>query len=98
MQPISAYKLPEVKRGNPRGDLLKYFSEKLHKPIGYVAMRVTGFTLEDLYYLRSICDSEEKRGTPFGKVFYGSLKVTNNSLWWQDSSKKNIWKKNLSKI
>lgn len=29
----------------------------------------------DLYYLLSICRDAKKRGTPFSKVFFGSIKV-----------------------
>lgn len=65
---------PKGRRPSERGELLKYFGQKTGKPIGYVAMRLTGFKLQDLYYLKSNCDAEEKRGTPWGKVFWGSIK------------------------
>lgn len=64
----------EVKPANERGDLLKYFAAKISKPIGYIAFRLKGFTLEDMYYLKSLADQEERRGEPWSKIFYGSIK------------------------
>jgi hypothetical protein len=65
----------KAKKGtSERGELLKYFAQKIGKPVGFVAMKCTGLQLQDLYYLKSTCDSEEKRGVPWSKVFYGSLK------------------------
>lgn len=76
---FAKYQQPiKVKKTSERGELLKYFSEKLGRPIGYVAMRLTGMDLKTLYYLKSTCDSEERRGTPWAKVWYGSIK-TNDS-------------------
>lgn len=78
MQRLSSFfqeqKTKAPKRQSERGSLLEYFSEKINKPIGFVAFKLTGFKLPDLYYLKSVCDSEEKRGTPWSKVFYGSIK------------------------
>lgn len=62
------------KSSNERGELLKYFAEKIKKPIGFVAMRLTGFSVKDMYYIKSICDQEERRGEPWSKIFYGSIK------------------------
>lgn len=73
--------MPEPSKGRgptERGELLKYFSQKIGKPIGFVAMKLTGFKLPDLYYLKSTCDDAERRGTPWGKVFYGSIKIQND--------------------
>lgn len=70
------YQKPQkAKAPQERGELLKYFASKIGKPIGFVAMKLTGYKLPDLYYLKSICDQEEKRGVPWSKVFYGSIKV-----------------------
>lgn len=66
--------LEPKKRETERGELLKYFAGKIKKPIGFVAMKLTGFKLPDLYYLKSICDDGERRGTPWAKIFYGSIK------------------------
>lgn len=76
MKNISEFKLPtpEQSKKTERGELLKYFAGKINKPIGYVAMRLTGFAVKDMYYLKSLCDQEEKRGTPWGKAFFGSIK------------------------
>src|SRR5882672_655503 len=37
--------------------------------------KLQGLELRDLYYLKSICEDGRRRGVPFGKVFFGSLKV-----------------------
>lgn len=63
------------KKGTERGELLQKFSDKTGKPIGYVAMRVKGFSLPDLYFIDSLCAGEEKRGVPYAKVWYGSIKT-----------------------
>ncbi len=62
------------KKGSERGELLDYFSKKLGRKIPFIAFKLTGFKLPDLYYLKSICDDAERRGTPWGKVFWGSIK------------------------
>ncbi len=62
-------------RKTERGELLKYFSGKMGKPIPWVAVKVEGLEVADLYYLKSICDKYEVEGKPFGKAFNGSLKV-----------------------
>ncbi len=66
---------PEPSKKTERGELLKEFAEKLSKPIGYVAMRLKGFSVQDMYYIRSIAEDGARRGEPWAKVFYGSLKV-----------------------
>lgn len=78
MEPIGNFIQPAVplkpSRRSERGDLLKEFAARLKKPIGYIAMRLTGFSVTDLYYIKSLCDGEEKRGIEWAKVFYGSIK------------------------
>ncbi len=75
-QIASFLKIPtKSKKANERGELLKYFATKIQKPIGFVAMKLTGLKVEDLYFIKSACDQEEKRGVPWSKVFYGSLKA-----------------------
>lgn len=59
-------------RKTERGELLKYFAEKTGKPIGYMAMRCTKFSVKDLYYIKSSCDQYDG---PWSKCFYGSLKT-----------------------
>ncbi len=67
---VGKYKAP-----SERGELLSYFSTKLHKKIPYVAFKLTGFTIQDMYYLRSSCDQAEHRGIPWGAAFYSSIKI-----------------------
>lgn len=72
---LAGYQMPVKKKGTERGELLLYFAQKTGKPIGYIAMRVAGLTLQDLYFLDAKCRQEEARGVAWGKVFYGSIKV-----------------------
>ena len=58
-----------------RGELLKYFAQKLNLTIPRVAFHLTGFKLPDLYYMKSVCDDEERRGNIWAKVWWGSIKV-----------------------
>jgi hypothetical protein len=76
-------RVPQKKgRRSERGDLIDYFLEKLSPgwhgarklTFGYLAFRLTGFNREDLYFLKSNCDQEERRGQPWGKIFWGSIK------------------------
>lgn len=72
---FGSYQLPlPKKRVTERGELLSYFSQRIGKPIGFVAMKVTGLKLPDLYYLKSSCDQAAVRGVPWGAAFYTSLK------------------------
>ncbi len=65
----------EKKKGTERGELLKYFAQKLHKKIPYVAFKLTGMDLNTLYYIKSECDQAEQRGIPWGAAFYSSIKI-----------------------
>ena len=58
-----------------RGEFLKYFAEKIGRPIGYVAMRLKRVPTTDLYFIQKQCDSYEG---PWSKAFYGMLKVRNS--------------------
>lgn len=78
------YRVPMIhKKGSERGEYLEYFYLNLlrdwknKKPLNikYVAFRLTGFTLPDLRYLKSICEDYERRGFPFSKCFWGSIKT-----------------------
>lgn len=61
-------------RATERGELLRYFSQKTGRTIKYIAFRVTGLSVRDLYYIKSSCDQYEKSGNPWAKGFFGSLK------------------------
>lgn len=72
---------PTKKKATERGELLRYFCRKLgldeKKQIAFVAFKVTGMSVVDLYYLKSICDTYEKEGRgSWGKCFNGSIKYT----------------------
>lgn len=72
---FAAYRMPEKKKASERGELLRYFSEKLSRPIPRVAMYVKGLEVKDLYFMKSDCDQAEARGVPWGAAFHTSLKV-----------------------
>ncbi len=75
---------PQKMRRTERGDLLEYFhyhvnlerdGKKYRKlPIGAMAWKLEGLNIKDLYYLKSLCESERRRGNSWGKTFWGSLK------------------------
>ncbi len=75
------------KRLSERGELLEYFlinvnaerngKEYKKLPIGMIAWKLHGLKVKDLYYLKSICEDERRRGGSWGKVFWGSLKSKN---------------------
>ena len=65
-----------------RSELVAYFFGKVapHWEKGKLTPRFFGTKLNhlktnDLIYLKSVCESEEKRGIPFHKMFWGSLKI-----------------------
>lgn len=74
---FASYRVPETKtRTSERGELLKYFSQKLQRPIPRVAGYLKGLQdLKTLYYIKSDCDQAEARGIPWGAAFYTSLKT-----------------------
>lgn len=74
------YRIVPKKRQTERGELLIYFARKINKPIGYIAFKVTKLGLQDLYYIKSSCDSYEKTGNSWGKCFFGSLKPVDKSI------------------
>lgn len=77
-------------RNTERGDLLVYFVQKINAErdgkkykkvkIPYVAGKLTGFELRDLYYIKSICDDAHNRGYSWSKCFFGSLKIKIEAL------------------
>lgn len=72
---FGSYEIPKPKkRVSERGELLKYFSSKLGRPIPRVATYLTGLEVKDLYFIKSDCDQAEARGIPWGAAFHTSLK------------------------
>ena len=67
-----------------RGELLKYFQGRVNTErvgtkykqvsIAFIATKVAGLTLRDLYYIKSSCDDSNKNGYSWSKCFFGSLK------------------------
>lgn len=81
---LSSYKLPEKtsNRKTERGELLVYFRDRLNETrdgkiykkltIGTIAVKLGHLKkVEDLYYLKSICDQSKN----FGATFWYSIKV-----------------------
>lgn len=67
--------VPTQKRQSERGELLRYFSQKLGQPIPRLAFRLQGLEMQDLYYMKSAADSYEREGKgAWGKAFNGMLK------------------------
>lgn len=70
------------KRGSERGALVGWFLDNLNRTSGgrqwkasYIGFRLAHLSLSDLYYLKSVLSDQMSRGYPFGKAFFGSLKV-----------------------
>lgn len=61
-------------RKTERGELLSHFAVKLGKPLGYVAFKTAGLSLQDLYFIKSDCSQAEHRGIPWGAAFHTALK------------------------
>lgn len=72
---FAAHAKPVKSKVTERGELLKYFASKIDKKIPYVAFKVMKIPTKDLYFIKSTCDDYERRGNPWAKGFYGSLKV-----------------------
>jgi hypothetical protein len=76
--------IPKKDRRTERGELLKYFRNKInagrlgtkYKPLsmGYFAMRLSYMSVPDLYHLKSICDDAQRRGGGFSKMFFWAIK------------------------
>lgn len=63
-------------RVTERGELLKFFSQKMQMPIPRVARHLGHLKeLKDLYYLKSECEQAEKRGIPFGAAWWTGITI-----------------------
>jgi hypothetical protein len=77
-------KLPKKTRRTERGDLLDYFTHNANLDrdglkykklkISFMAWKLQGLKVKDLYYLKSVCEQERRRGGSWSKAFWGSLK------------------------
>ena len=71
------------KNGGERGEIVEFFFKRIEQrwlgkrklTFGFLARKVSHLSLRDLFFLKSICVEEEKRGVPFYKTFWGSLKI-----------------------
>lgn len=72
-----------------RDELFQYFFDLLSGPYrtftrraltpAHLASKIAHLSVNDLFYLKSTCDDAERRGQPFSKVFWGSLKPRSDS-------------------
>lgn len=93
MKPIIAFKAPELQktRKTERGELLRYFAERLKMPIPRVARHLGHLKeLSDLYYLKSDCDQAAQRGVPFGAAFWTAIKPKSSYPQDKDCVKKDL--------
>ena len=67
---IEKYTLQNKSKITERGEFLKLFSQKIGKPIGFVAMKLKGIPTSDLYILQKNCDQYKGE---WSKAFYGQL-------------------------
>lgn len=86
---LKDYKVPEKKeRKTERGELLKYFNENLRDKKGkrfgipFLAMKLQGMQLPDLYHLKSVCDQESKR--TFVDTLGQTVQVTFGMVFWKE--------------
>lgn len=70
---------------NERDEIFEYFYGKLapayqefrKRPMSkrMLAVKIAHLSVQDLYYMRSVCEDAARRGQSFSKVFWGQLKV-----------------------
>lgn len=69
------------KHRTERGDLLTYFHQRIKNKQGkeyrmaFIASKLAHLELQDLYFLKSTCEDAQRRGKPFGAIFWWSIKV-----------------------
>lgn len=70
------YSFTEQKKGgSERGTLLEYFAERMNMGIPRMAFHLKHLGVQDMYYLKSICETGERDGHPFGKIFWYSIRA-----------------------
>jgi len=77
-------KRPKVTRSSERGELFDTLLSRInpdrirqgYKPLnhGRLAYLLTGIPTKDLYALISKCDDAERRGFPWGAIFFKEIK------------------------
>jgi hypothetical protein len=71
-------------RRTERGDLLTFFHQKINAardgkrfrklPISAIAVKLSLYSLNELYFLKSTCTDAERRGVPFSAAFWSAIK------------------------
>lgn len=71
----------EVFKPMKRGDLLKYFADRTGYRIGFVAKKVEGLNVQDLFYIKSVADKSllEGKKNSFKHAFDTEIKRIWNS-------------------
>ena len=83
MNPISDLLLKEIirKKGSERAELIRFFVDNvLNKkgkkyPPAFIAMKMSGYSIKDLYYLQSVAKDYVNRGGDVGKYWWSLFKV-----------------------
>jgi hypothetical protein len=88
MKQIGAFIKPQKQKAanSERSELIGYFHKNVNAdrggrkplPIRAIAVKLGGLKLPDLYYLKSICEDEQRRGGSWSKTFWGALKPRPN--------------------
>jgi hypothetical protein len=71
-------------RRTERGDLISFFHHNINKSrtgkfsplsVRAIAVKLSLYSVADLYYLKSSCLDAERRGIPFSAAFWSAIKV-----------------------
>ena len=83
-------RMPEKKgRATERGELLKYFDDNITNKAGkkygipFFGRKLQGIPTKDLYYLKSVCESESKR-TFEDKQTGKTVQITVGMVFWRE--------------
>ena len=72
------------KKGSERAELIKFWcdnvlNEKGKKyPPAFIAMKMSGYSIKDLYYLQSVAKDYANRGGDVGKYWWSLFKVNSS--------------------
>jgi hypothetical protein len=77
-------KKKKADKATERGELMRYFMDKLNPPrvkdglppltMARMGRLLVAIPTRDLYYLKSVCDDAESRGSSFSKKFWWEVK------------------------
>lgn len=76
---LQDYKLPEKSRKTERGELLKFFSQEVQRPIRLIGIRLSHYSIQDLYGLKSAYTDRLGRD---------GRDAANKNWWWTTRTEK----------